>query len=142
MKIKVLDSTGSELEIVSLNGNLKAFTKPNRVPYTGAVTFESYCENGTDHCTGVGGGDCNTKTTLPHFKQFPGDVLQGYKVNGEYDHVAIKEAFNFGDTLPSGTCSNEKLFIFFIDAVAACSWHLEDGWVITAIFDVPFCQPY
>lgn len=136
METKILDSLGNELFAVSVNGTLKLYTVTgsNRVPYTGAIKFETQ--------SGGSGCDCNCKGIAPTFSMRPTDAIQGYKNGTEYDHQTLKDALNFGDTLPSGTCPAEKLFIFCIDAIIACEWHLEDGWIIDAIIEIPFAQCY
>lgn len=141
MKVQFLDSTGDPLVAVSVNGYLRLYTNPNRQLYTGTVQIEASCENGADPCNTIS-ENCDSTNAMPHFKQFPGEALQVYKEYGEYNHQAIKEAFNFEDTLPGGECSGQKLNIFLPDGIIYCVWHLEDGWNIDAIVEVPFCQPY
>lgn len=141
MKTVFLDSNGKELIVASVNGYLRLFSGQNRLAYTGSVNIATDCENSIDPCQSFG-ADCNSKNALPHFSMRPQTDIQGLKEYGEYNHQILKEYLNFVDTLPEGTCSSEKLFIYCRDAVVACEWHLEDGWIIDAIIEVPFVQAY
>lgn len=142
MKTTFLDSNGKPLIVASVNGYLRLFSDPGRLAYTGPVNLITTCENNVDPCKSGSGGDCNSKNALPHFSMRPQTDIQGLKEYGEYNHQVLKEYLNFADTLPEGTCSSEKLFIYCRDAVVACEWHLEDGWIIDAIIEVPFAQCY
>lgn len=132
MNIRIVDNNNNELQAASVNGFFRLYQGSNRVPYNGPVKFIA-----------DGPGDnCNAKGVIPHFVMMPYVDIQGFKEFGEYHHETLKVALNFEDTLPEGTCSSEKLFIYCRDAVIACEYHLEDGWIIDAIIEVPFVQAY
>lgn len=140
MRVEFLDNSGNPLVPVSVNGTLKLYTNPGRLPYTGGVRLEAVCDNDVDPCKE---GSCSCCSVTPYNIPFVSGSLQALKdpVEG-YVHSTIKQALNFEDTLPGGECSGQKLNIFLPDGIIYCVWHLEDGWNIDAIVEVPFCQPY
>lgn len=136
MEIKFLGEQGQELFLkTQLNGNIRAFTDQGLV-YVGRI-------HGQVDTAPSGGCNCDCTSITPHYSLRPGQYVQGFKDEyGEYNKEEIKVSFNFNDTLPGGLCSGEKVFIFCNDAIIACSWHLEDGWIIESIIEVIHIQAY
>lgn len=59
--------------------------------------------------------------------------------DGYYDHAILKQLL-VEDRLPEGRCSTSKAFIICMDAMVIFEWHVQDGWIVDAVIELPKVQ--
>lgn len=127
MEVKFYSTDGRELLLGFGNSGLLATVKETGTPYHGGLTAQAEGQNSGN------GSECDCNCMMqPYYVVRYGQFLFTLLRSGLSSNE-ISEEIHLQDMLPPDSCPDQKGIVFFEDAIAYCTFHSEDGWIITAI---------